>query len=151
MYCMYLMDLYWRRSSGSRTKGTVPFGLLGIKKTAVWSFFPSFEQYQSEYHCFSKCFALFLFGGTRLATWAVSDVWVGHVSGLGRGKVHWVPLCCGPLGYRRHHFLLHSPQFGASEQHLSVRLVSPVPYMTPACRCPALPTPPLTSLTQRSL
>lgn len=61
------------------------------EKTAVYDFFSFFEQYQSEYHCYSKCLALFRLETLRLATSAVSDarrpvsLWE---SGRGRGSVH---------------------------------------------------------------
>lgn len=83
---------------------------LGGKKLQSHFFFPFFELYQSEYHCYSKIVSLVLFGGTRLAMSAVSDTrwpvtqsvsqWVSQ-SGVGWGSVHWVPLCCGLLGVRR--------------------------------------------------
>lgn len=54
-------------------------------------------------------FSLVLFGGSRLATIAVSDacwpvrqvVGVSEWGGVGWGSVHWVPHCCGPLGVSR--------------------------------------------------
>lgn len=51
----------WRCSSGSRMKGnkTEMYHWTLGKKTAVYDFFSFFEQYQSEYHCYSKCLALF--------------------------------------------------------------------------------------------
>lgn len=52
----------WRCSSGSRMKGSkteMYHWTLGKKLQSMIFFFSFFEQYQSEYHCYSKCLALF--------------------------------------------------------------------------------------------
>lgn len=78
-----------------------------------------------------QIFSLVLFGGTRLATLAVSwhplashavNQWVSR-SGVRRGSVHWVPLCCGPLGVRRQPHSAALPPGPGTEPH-STRLQS---------------------------
>ena len=72
------------------------------EKTAVNDFFSFFEQYQSEYHCYSKCLALFCLEALDLQR-QLSPTPAGQSAGVGwrRGSVHRVPLCCGPPGVKR--------------------------------------------------
>lgn len=79
----------WCCSSGSRMKGnkTEMFHwTLGKNCSRFFFFFSFFEQYQSEYHCYSKSLAFFLFGGTRLAASAV--LWHPLASQLGGEGEH---------------------------------------------------------------
>lgn len=100
-----------RCSFGSKMKGNkteMYHWTLEKKKTAVYDYFFSFfEQYQSEYHCYSKCLALFCLEALDLQG-QLSLTPAGQSAGrpvsrsrVGRGSAHRVPLCCGPLGVKR--------------------------------------------------
>lgn len=82
------------------TKVKCTFGLFGGRKTAVSDF--SFWTISKWISLLLQMFRLVLSRGTRLATSAVSEI-TGQPVGVGRGRgsVHWVPLCCGPLGVKR--------------------------------------------------
>ena len=136
---------------------------------------PLFELYQSEYHCYSKCFRLVLFGGTRHATSAVSrrllarqasrwvdeSEWGGEVECPLSASMLWSSGCqaAAPLPPGLH---LTSPQSGKKaapprlgQSRLSAthtRAASPTGarhHSTLLSSCP--PPSSLSSLTQRSL
>lgn len=82
-------------SSGSRSKGNKTETLHWTLEEKMQSFFfPLCEQYQSEYHCYSKTFAFCLEArdSQHHARWPVWRSW------LGRGASYRVPLVCGLWG-----------------------------------------------------
>lgn len=77
-------------------KGNKKKRTAGLRRSARLFFV--FGLYPSEYHCYSKCLALFcpealdMQCSARLRRRPVSR----SESGWGRGRAHRVPLCCGP-------------------------------------------------------
>lgn len=146
------------------TKLKVPLDFGG--KTAVF-----LSLLWNEYHCYSKCLALFCLEALDLqrqpsltpAGQAVGG-WVG--AGWGGGSVHWVPLCCGPQVAAPQRSTsswapLDPPSVWLETQLLQHRPITALRHTrhlqrgegrhhsTPAV---VLPSPPsLSSLTQRSL
>lgn len=84
-------------SSGSRSKGNKTETLHWTLEEKCSGISPPLcEQYQSEYHCYSKTFAF----GLEARDSQRHTLWPAWRSRLGRGASYRVPLVCAPRGCR---------------------------------------------------